>query len=113
MIQSLGYVTIAAGGTPVRATANLAVPSQRLGAQSITVQAHPSNAGVLYVGLSGLTKASGVAVLAVVPKPVSATTGPFAEVVIQLPATPNGLNAAEVYIDGTTNDIAVVRITQG
>jgi len=112
MVQSLGYVPLTAG-TPIRATANRATPTTRLGAQTVTVQAHPSNAGVVYVGLADMVTATGVGVLGVIPKPVSPTTGPFSEVTLSLPLSAAGLDASAIYLDGTTNDQAIVRITQG
>ncbi len=113
-VLSYGYVLVAAAGTPARLTANAAVPGDRVGAQSVMVQALPGNAGLVYVGLGGMNKTTGVNVLAILPKPASATTGPFPSVTFSEPTIPAGFNLADLYIDaGTNNDGVVVSITRG
>lgn len=107
MYQTLGYVKVVSGGTPVQATALAA--GKLTSVQKIVVQAHPSNAGVGYVGRKGLVTSSGVGVVGVVPKPVSSTTGPFAELVLDAPTQLGGMQLSDLYIDGTTNDQFIVR----
>lgn len=108
MVGSLGLVTITAG-TPIRATANQAAPTQRLGAKSIRVQVWPSNAGIIYVGIQEEQGSPiGDGLIAVLPKPTSATTGPFDSVEITLPDLPAGLDASKIWIDGTSSGDSVI-----
>jgi len=97
-MNSLGLIPIAAGGTPVQLT------TQSLGAAVALISPKPGNAGPVYVGRKGMNTSSGVGVLGVVPKPASATTGPFAS--FQLPPLTGqgGYRLDELYIDGTTGD---------
>lgn len=114
MIGSLGYVTVTAAGTPVRATANRTNPAQRVATQSIVFQARHSNAGRVYIGLVGMNKTTGVGVLGSIPAPVSATTGPFQSWAASMPTPAAGLNAADFYVDAdTNNDSVIVAITAG
>lgn len=114
MMGSLGLVTVTAAGTPVRLTANRPTPTERLGAQSVRITPKPANAGVIYVGTSGMVVATGVGVLGAIPKPTSATTGPFDVFEIKQELLPAGLNLAELYLDAASNgDGAYVAYTQG
>lgn len=98
MLGTLGLIPIVAGGTPVP----LSLTNKA--AQSIKLTPKPGNAGIVYVGLKGMNTTTGVNVIGVIPKPTSATTGPFEPFEIGLPVIPGGLNLAHIYIDGTTND---------
>lgn len=74
-------------------------------------QALPANAGIVYVGLKGMVRATGVGVLAMIPKPANSLTGPFTSVSFAIPLAPAGLNAADFYVDvDTGNDGALVTI---
>jgi hypothetical protein len=72
------------------------------------VQAAAANAGIVYVGTADMVIATGVGVLAILPKPTSATTGPFPSISFSIMDAPAGINLNEIYIDGTTNDAAYV-----
>jgi hypothetical protein len=119
MIKSLGRVLVAAAGTPVAATSNFTAGTPetvRVPTQSIMFQALPANAGVVYIGLKGFTK-SGVGLtgeLAILPKPVSASTGPFTSASFSIPLAPAGLNANDLYVDADTNGdgVLVTVVTQ-
>lgn len=117
MIIPFGQVTVTAGGTPVRVTANLDNPTTRVGLQSITVQARPANAGIVYVRLGNTPaddRTTRRTVLFIIPQPVSAVQGPLPLYTITLPAVPNGINAADIYLDAASNgDGAIVFGTQG
>lgn len=114
MIASLGYVTVTAAGTPVRATANQPDPTQRMAAQSIIFQARPGNAGAVYIGFAGMNKSTGEGVLGVVPAPTDPTSGPYPSWSASVPLVPAGLNAAEFYVDADqNNDSVIVAITAG
>jgi hypothetical protein len=111
-LKSLGLVTVAASGTPVRATSNESVPATRVGCQAIQIEAAPGNAGLIYIGTSDMVISTGVGVLAVLPKPTSATTGPFPSQSYSIPEAPAGINAADVYIDASnSSDKAYISIT--
>lgn len=111
MVKSLGYVTVTAPGTPVRATVNEQDPTLRVGAQAMLVQAKPDNTGVLYVGTAGMDKATGVGVIGFVGVPASESAPSFS---VGLPTSATGLSASDYYLDGDdAGDVALVTITQG
>lgn len=112
MVKSLGILTLTAG-TPVRLTANLPAPTQREGAQRIQIFPVPANAGVVYVGMEGMVIATGVQLLGAIPKPASATTGPFEPFTLEEYTSPNGFDAAQIFVDGTTNDQVIAYLTNG
>lgn len=115
MVKSLGYVTVAAAGTPVRATNNQADPTLRIGAQSVLFQALPGNGGIVYIGQgAAFDPATGVGVLGIIPAPADPTSGPFPSFVVSIPVPAAGLNAADFYVDASGNDNGVlVSYTQG
>jgi hypothetical protein len=109
--RPFGLVTVAAGGTPARATANQTDPAARVGLQSIMFQVRPANTGVIYIRMRGVgatplsdDRATLLYTLAVLPAPGSATLGPFASVTFA-PAGPIGapFNLADFYIDAGVN----------
>ena len=95
---SLGLVAPTGGNTFQRATINAAVPSARLGVQSIQFQVRPANTGLIYIGTSDINVTTGVGVLAVLPAPTSATNGAFASASFTEVNAPAGLNAADFYV---------------
>lgn len=99
--KSLGKVTVTTAGTPVRAT------STSTPAQSIMIQAFPTNVGLAYVGLSGMNKATGAGVLAIIGKP-SADEVSVPSVSASIPLAPAGLNVADLYIDADDNGAGVI-----
>jgi hypothetical protein len=98
-LKSYGIVTVTTATSIVRCTINETTPSARVGVQSFMVQALPANAGLVYVGTANMVVSSGVGVLAVLPKPTSTTTGPFASVSFSIVNAPAGLNLADIYLD--------------
>lgn len=105
-MKSFGQVVVTAGGTPVRATSNQSDPTKRVGLQSLTVQVRPANTGLLYIrmGNSPLDdRTTRSTVLAILPAPASATSGPFASVTFSIPVAPAGLNLADIYLDASVN----------
>lgn len=112
MIQSLGYVVVATPGTPVRATVNQADPAERRPAQTIRFQALPDNSGVVYIGLQGLDTAGtgeGTQVLAILPAPTAES--PMVAYEASVHTIPNGLNAADFYVDGSAGEGVIVSVT--
>lgn len=117
-LLSGGQVLVGVTGTPVRATSNMAVPGQRLGVQSFMLQALPANAGIVYVFLAGDgytadARATGLGCIGILPKPASATTGPFASVSVSIPVAAAGLNLADIWINGAAADGVIISATQG
>lgn len=115
MIIAGGQIKVVTPGTPIQATANLTNPTARLGAQSVTFQAAPGNAGITYIGLGpAMVRATGVGVLASLAKPSNGTTGPFDRVMFNIQAGANGFNASDFWIDADSgNDIVIVTIVAG
>ncbi len=112
-----GKIVIVAGTatppTPQLISANLPDQGGVGGrAQTIRLTALPGNAGIVYYGDSTMVVSTGVGIAGAIPKPVSATTGPFASVDIVMPTAANALDAQKVYIDGTTNDGVYVMVLQ-
>jgi hypothetical protein len=110
-IRSLGYVTVPTPGTPVPATANLTDPTVPLSVQAIRFQVLPGNTGVVRIGLTGMDDsptAAGENVLAHLPAPAHATTGPFAAYEARVTDAPAGLNAAQFAVDADQADDGVV-----
>ena len=110
-VTPLGYVKVAAAGTPVQVTSGLAQPSNRIAGQTLMVQAIPGNSGKIFLGFANMVKATGVGVLAVLPIP---TLNILPSTQISLPMLPAGLNIADFYLDADVNgEGAIVSYTTG
>ncbi len=103
--KPLGRVIVTTGGTPVRATVNMADPTLRVGAQTFTVQAHPTNTGIIYVRMGNQTDDRTTLrwTIGVIPVPVSATQGPFTVLTFSKPVGGAGFNMADIYLDTSVN----------
>ena len=99
-MNTLGYVNITASGTPQALTPT--DPGKR--AAFVMLIPKPGNAGIVYVGKKGMNTSSGVNVAGAIPKPASATTGPFTPFILPPLGSGGGYNLSEIYIDGSTND---------
>ncbi len=108
MQKSLGIVKNGVPGTLVQATVNNASATKREPFQSIMFQALPGNAGVVYIGSSGLVRATGVEQYAFLPKPASAVTGPFTSAQFSYPDAPASFDANDYYIDADNADEGVI-----
>ena len=97
-MNTLGLVTIAAGGTPQ------ALSSRSIGAVTVTLTPKPGNAAIVYYGTHGMVVASGVNVAGAIPKPANATTGPFTPATLPPTTGVGGYRLENIYIDGTTGD---------
>ena len=112
MIHSLGRVTIAASGTPILATTNEAVPTQRYPCQTVFFQQIESNTGKLYIcDRANAVIGTLAGVVAVIPAPTLvnqvATVLPWAQV--SVPSAPAALDASKFWIDAdNTNDACLV-----
>lgn len=120
MLQPFGKVVVTSAGTPVRATLNQPVPSQSLGVQSFMVQALPGNAGIVYVFACGASfagvddRTTLIYCIAILPKPTSATTGPFPSASFSIPVIPAGIDLSSIWIDAaTSNDGVIISGTRG
>lgn len=101
MQQSLGKVTVASAGTPVRATANQTTPANRFPAHSYLVEAVVGNTGKVYIGAAGMDKSTLVGVFVVLPPPTANVLPSFSATVSY---SPNHFNMADVWIDVDTNN---------
>ena len=105
---SLGRVTVASPGSPVRATANQADPAKPVLAHSIHIQPVCNNAGHLFIGYSTMDKSTYAGVIEVVPLPSINIHQKF---VRSSDCSINGLNAADLYVDSdVTGSAAIVSI---
>ncbi len=97
MWRSLGKVIVTTAGTPVRATLNETVPTERYGAHAMLFQQVPGNTGKLYIMDRQTGNAStGAGVLAVLAIP-TVNLLPSASATITYAAA--GFNAADFWID--------------
>jgi len=102
MVGSLGQVTVPSPGVLVRATVNQTDPTARIAAQTVEFQVLPANTGKVMICLAGSDMSgtsSNELVLHVLPKPASATTGPFDYWRVGVFNVPSALNPADFYID--------------
>ena len=112
MIRSLGLVITPTSGTPVRATFNAADPTKRQPAQSLKFTARKGNTGLVFIGLKGMVKSTGVNVVGIVGIPPA--TGDWPELEFAMPVIPNGLEASDFYVDADVNNDGVyVALLQG
>ena len=107
-MRSFGQVLVAAGGTPARATANQTTPSAVVQLQKVRIQVRPANTGILYIfqgggNFSGDHRTTRDVVLAILPAPASATSGPFAYFEFGEEVVPVGLNLADIWLDVSAN----------
>lgn len=95
-IISLGKVTVTTGGTPVQ------LASTQVAAHKIVIQAWPANTGRMWIGMAGLTKASGASVLQTLSAPA------VGETVFELQSiSGSDLDPSKLWIDADTNGEAV------
>ncbi len=102
MVGSLGTVQVGTPGILARATANQPDPTARIAAQTVEFQVLPANAGPVRICLLGadiIGTSSNELILHALPKPVSATTGPFDYWRVGVYNAPSALNPADFYID--------------
>jgi hypothetical protein len=95
MIQSFGKL-LPTPGTPLRATSNLAPPSDRMSVHGVLIQALPTNTGRVYIGKSTLLRATFVDCYAILPAPAGAALPSFSTA---LTLAPNAVNVADFWVD--------------
>ncbi|GAC1403883.1 MAG: hypothetical protein NVSMB64_06310 [Candidatus Velthaea sp.] len=97
MTPNANKIVVAASGTPVQVTAAiLATPSNL-----IVFQAYPGTTGNVWIGVAGMTKATGAGVLAA----LSATSPPL---VIQPQDGTNQLQPSDYWVDADTSGNSVL-----
>ncbi len=113
-LKGFGYVTVAAAGTPVRATQGLTLQTgQPVQLQSVLIEAHPSNTGLIYI-FEGMStppadhRTSGAGLLAILAAPASAINGPFPSATFGLPAVPNGVDLNNIWLDTSVSGSKVI-----
>lgn len=112
-LVSLGIINLTTG-TAVRLTS--LAPAKyldNLPVVSFRVQACPDNASPVYVGGAAMEASpQGPDLLGVIPKPVSASTGPFDFYSPpQSPQVPGPINLGDVWVMGASNDGVIVSYT--
>lgn len=100
-MTAFGKVTPVAAGTPIQATTKTGVQALF---QRVRIQALPGNTGLMYVILGGAAtpgdrRTDLVGVVAILPAPASATTGPFTASDLGNYDIPAGVNLANIWID--------------
>ena len=104
MIQSIGKFTPTVG-TPLRVTSGEPNPALPLKVHGLLFQALPENTGRVYVGSETMNRPARTGLFAMVPAP---STGALPSFSTALTIAPNGINAADFYIDADTPGDGVV-----
>jgi hypothetical protein len=108
-IKSLGIITIASGGTPVPIW-DPATKDPHYKVTKIRIVPLRGNAGDIFIGIgASFNKSTGVGVIDHITK--EPTTGAGDRFLIESHDV-NTLFPATIYIDGTTNDGAVVSVVE-
>lgn len=100
MWRSLGKVTVAAAGTPARATANQSDPTSRYPAHALLFQAWFGNTGKVYIMEGNNPSSSTGKILAVLAVP---TTNSIPSASATVTYAPVAFNASDYYIDVDVN----------
>jgi hypothetical protein len=115
-LQAIGRVVVPAAGTPAAVYPPAAamppiIPDGVTGfatVQSVKLQALPSNTGKIYVGFSGLVKATYANCLGTIAAPSDPIKGPFPSESYSMPFIPNGLDLSDLYIDADNSGEGVI-----
>jgi len=102
--RAFGQIVVPTPGTPVRVTSTQTDPTLRVGLQSITFQARPANAGIVYIRLKADLaddRTNRLYTLGILAHPTSATDGPFDRMTFTALPGGAGLNAADFYLDAS------------
>lgn len=110
LMKSLGKVSVATAGTPVRVTSTQTNPAAKVSVHTIFLQAVAANTGRIFVGTSSaMNKTTLAGVVGMIPAPsASAATGtlPYFEATIA-PAA-NGFNLADFWLDAEVSTDSVL-----
>ncbi len=111
-LHALGKITVTTAGTPVQATVNQSVPSDRVGCNAIMIEVWWANTGKIYIcDRQAANTSTGVGVLAILAPP---TTNFLPSFSATLPYAPGGLNAADLYINAEiSNDGVLISYVTG
>jgi hypothetical protein len=105
---SLGKVTVATPGSPVRCTANQVDPAKPMVAHSVHIQPLFDNSGHVYIGSAAMVRSTYAGVIEVIAVPAINYHPKFTR---SSDASINGLNIADLYIDAdVTGDSALISI---
>lgn len=106
MIQSFGKVTVSSAGTPVLASTNAPYPGPYTTANSLMIEAWPSNAGKIYIGVkANMNKSTGDGVIAILATPTSNSIPTFS---VTVPYAPAAVDASQIWIDADNSGDAVI-----
>jgi len=92
----IGKTVTPVPGTPVRFTSTQANPAEKFSCHGVLAQALPTNTGKVYIGMSGMNKASLANVIAVLAIPTDHTIPSFT---VALTLSPNAINLSDLYLD--------------
>jgi hypothetical protein len=110
-IDSLGKVTVAAAGTPVRITNNEVDPVKSVRAHSFLIQVLPTNTGKIYIGKASMNKVTLAGVFVVLGLPSSVAIPSFSATLSYAPAA---FELIKIFIDADVDDDgALVTFVQG
>jgi hypothetical protein len=104
MQRILGTFRVAAPGTLVRVTSLLPNPAEKFAVHGILIQACKANTGRVYIGGPVINRTTEDGVTATLAIPTANSIPSFSEA---LTASPNGINAADFYIDADQPDDGV------
>ena len=105
MLKSLGKVTVATAGTPVKVTPAITR------CHSILVEVLPTNTGKIYIGDSTMNKSTLVVVFAILAIP---TTNILQSFSATLSYAPDAFDASKIFLDADVNgEGALVSIIRG
>ena len=76
-----------------------------MGAHAIRIQAWHANLGKVFIGLSGMNKATGAGVIALLPAPSAAVLPAYEAVIVNAAAA---FNLADIWLDVDTGGEGVV-----
>lgn len=108
MIQSLGKVIVPQPGVPVRLSTLFPANIDRYTCHGVMIQALPTNAGKVYVGLANLNRVTFEGILAFLAIPTANVIPSYSAA---LTLSPAGVNLTEMCIDADQiNDGVVVSV---
>ena len=102
---SLGKITVALAGTPVRLTSNQSDPTKSLLVHALLIQPHPANTGKVYIGTNSVFTKNGAGQIAWLPIPSSSVAPAFSETVSY---AQDAVETNDIWIDSDNNGDSVI-----
>jgi len=105
MIQPLGLIRVPLAGVPIRVTSVLPNPLDRYACHGVMFQALPTNAGRIYIGMSGMNKATFAQMLAFLAIPTANVIPSYSAA---LTLSPAAVHLHEMFVDVDQNNDGVI-----